>query len=74
MTRQELARRRWFRPLTALSATAALGAAVLVGARTVAQPGSPLVRGNAYGEWRHWGADQWSTRYSPLAQVTAVQV
>ena len=29
MTRQELARRRWFRPLTALSATAALGAAVL---------------------------------------------
>ncbi len=71
MTRQELARRRWFRPLTALSATAALGAAVLVGARTVAQPGSPLVRGNAYGEWRHWGADQWSTRYSPLAQVTA---
>ncbi|MEN9819016.1 MAG: hypothetical protein RLZ32_2897 [Gemmatimonadota bacterium] len=71
MTRQELARRRWFRPLTVLSATAALGAVVVVGARTVAQPGSPLVRGNAYGEWRHWGADQWSTRYSPLAQVTA---
>jgi quinoprotein glucose dehydrogenase len=71
MTRQELARRRWFRPLTLLSATAALGAVVVVGARTVAQPGSPLVRGNAYGEWRHWGADQWSTRYSPLAQVTA---
>ena len=40
-------------------------------APTVAQQGKPLVRGNAYGEWRHWGADQWSTRYSPLEQVNA---
>ena len=22
-----------------------------------------LVRGNAPGEWRYWGADAWSTRY-----------
>ncbi|MFN9118247.1 MAG: PQQ-binding-like beta-propeller repeat protein [Gemmatimonas sp.] len=36
-----------------------------------AQAGKPLARGNAYGEWRHWGADQWSTRYSPLEQVNA---
>ena len=71
MTRQAHARFRWFRPLTALSAATAIGAAVMVGGRSVAQPGAPLVRGNAVGEWRHWGADQWSTRYSPLAQITA---
>lgn len=38
---------------------------------TGAQPGKPLARGNAFGEWRHWGADQWSTRYSPLDQINA---
>jgi quinoprotein glucose dehydrogenase len=32
---------------------------------------APLVRGNAYGEWRYWGADAWSTRYSPLDQINA---
>ncbi len=30
-----------------------------------------LVRGNAPGEWRYWGADAWSTRYSPLDQINA---
>jgi quinoprotein glucose dehydrogenase len=30
-----------------------------------------LVRGNAPGEWRYWGADAWSTRYSPLEQINA---
>jgi len=30
-----------------------------------------LARGNAPGEWRYWGADAWSTRYSPLAQINA---
>jgi quinoprotein glucose dehydrogenase len=30
-----------------------------------------LVRGNAPGEWRYWGADAWSTRYSPLDQIKA---
>ena len=28
-------------------------------------------RGNPEGEWRYWGADQWSTRYSPLDQLNA---
>jgi quinoprotein glucose dehydrogenase len=28
-----------------------------------------LVRGNAPGEWRYWGADAWSTRYSSLDQI-----
>jgi len=31
----------------------------------------PLVRGNVPGEWRYWGGDAWSTRYSPLDQVNA---
>ena len=39
--------------------------------RSVAQTGKPLVRGNAYGEWRYWGADAWSSRYSPLEQINA---
>jgi quinoprotein glucose dehydrogenase len=30
-----------------------------------------LVRGNPAGEWRYWGADAWSTRYSPLDQINA---
>jgi glucose dehydrogenase len=32
---------------------------------------SGLTRGNAPGEWRVWGADAFSTRYSPLDQITA---
>ncbi len=30
-----------------------------------------LQRGNAFGEWRYWGGDAYSTRYSPLDQITA---
>jgi glucose dehydrogenase len=30
-----------------------------------------LIRGNAPGEWRYWGADAWSTRYSALDQINA---
>lgn len=36
------------------------------GAQTPAGP-----RGNVAGEWRVWGADLWSTRYSPLDQINA---
>ncbi len=28
-------------------------------------------RGNVPGEWRAWGADAWSSRYSPLDQINA---
>ena len=58
--------------------TSAVVAAMLVGglvlavantSRAVQAPG--LVRGNAPGEWRYWGADAWSTRYSPLDQIDA---
>ncbi|HET9514104.1 MAG TPA: hypothetical protein VFO95_09245, partial [Gemmatimonadales bacterium] len=31
----------------------------------------PSARGNVAGEWRVWGADLWSTRYSPLDQINA---
>jgi quinoprotein glucose dehydrogenase len=31
----------------------------------------PDARGNVAGEWRVWGADLWSTRYSPLDQINA---
>jgi quinoprotein glucose dehydrogenase len=50
----------------------------VVGAGGAFQPSPPtsanpatLVRGNAPGEWRYWGADAWSTRYSPLDQIDA---
>ena len=33
--------------------------------------GKATVRGNVPGEWRYWGADAWSTRYSPLDQINA---
>ena len=44
--------------------------AIRVDPSTAAQ-GTQLVRGNAPGEWRVWGADAWSTRYSPLDQINA---
>ena len=31
----------------------------------------PDARGNVAGEWRVWGADAWSSRYSPLEQINA---
>src|SRR5262245_5305666 len=33
--------------------------------------GAAKVRGNVPGEWRYWGADAWSTRYSALDQINA---
>lgn len=65
--------RRGATKLVALAVVAtAVGGALLVRAGTsTAQPGKVLARGNAYGEWRHWGADQWSTRYSPLDLINA---
>ena len=45
-------------------------------ATVASRQGQPpaLVRGNAPGEWRYWGADAWSTRYSPLDQINASQL
>jgi len=67
-----------FRSLTL--AVAVLAFSDLAGAqaaRPASAPGgttpvmSGLVRGNAPGEWRYWGGDAFSTRYSPLDQITA---
>jgi quinoprotein glucose dehydrogenase len=60
-------------PLPAQSAGTARARAT----RPLSAPGgrapvtSGLVRGNAPGEWRYWGGDAHSTRYSPLDQINA---
>src|SRR5213082_1842568 len=54
-----------------LATVASLGALLLRASLTSADAGPALVRGNAPGEWRYWGADAWSTRYSPLDQINA---
>jgi quinoprotein glucose dehydrogenase len=57
-------------PGTMILAGATLLATVLV-VRSRAVQGPALVRGNAPGEWRYWGGDAWSTRYSSLDQIDA---
>jgi quinoprotein glucose dehydrogenase len=61
---------RWTFGFAAL-ATVAIGALGMQAVRTGAQPGKPTVRGNVPGEWRYWGGDAWSTRYSSLDQINA---
>jgi len=56
---------RFFRLIGAICVIC--GSSVLaLGAQT-----KPGPRGNVPGEWRAWGADAWSTRYSPLDQINA---
>src|SRR6185295_13421762 len=56
----------------ATAASAVVTGSVLVRAtQSSAKQGAQLVRGNKPGEWRYWGADAWSTRYSALDQITA---
>lgn len=51
---------------------AALGIALLTRASVSdAVQGPAKVRGNVPGEWRYWGGDAWSTRYSSLDQINA---
>jgi glucose dehydrogenase len=47
------------------------GVLTLQGQQSASDRQSGLVRGNKPGEWRYWGADAWSTRYSPLDQINA---
>lgn len=60
-------------PLSAQTARRAAAAT----RRPISAPGGAaptmtnLVRGNAPGEWRYWGGDAHSTRYSPLDQIDA---
>lgn len=55
--------------LATITALAVL--AVAIPLTTFARQGSGLVRGNKPGEWRYWGGDAYSTRYSPLDQINA---
>ena len=50
-----------------LAAWVALATLVL-SAPAIAQPG---LAGTENGEWRYWGGDEFSTRYSPRDQLTA---
>jgi quinoprotein glucose dehydrogenase len=66
-------------PMNRLLGPLALGATVVMACAFAwvqfsrAEKAPPvLVRGNAPGEWRYWGADAWSTRYSPLDQINAM--
>jgi quinoprotein glucose dehydrogenase len=52
-------------------ATAITSALLLRADQSSAVQGAQLVRGNKPGEWRYWGGDAWSTRYSALDQINA---
>src|SRR3954454_72914 len=54
-----------------LAAVAGGGAVVVRARQSEARQGNTLERGNKAGEWRYWGADAWSSRYSPLDQINA---
>jgi quinoprotein glucose dehydrogenase len=57
--------------LALLTAAAALAVVLTAATQSSARQGAALVRGNKTGEWRYWGADAWSTRYSALDQINA---
>lgn len=70
-------RRRW-RAIGVRKVGAALAGVVIAGgaflvhaSQSSAKQGAALVRANKPGEWRYWGADAWSTRYSALDQINA---
>ena len=48
-----------------------LGALTLRGGQQTQDRRPDFVRGNKPGEWRYWAAAAWSTRYSPLDQISA---
>jgi len=52
-------------------ALVAFGVLTVYGGQQRSDTGGDLVRGNKPGEWRYWGGDAWSTRYSPLDQINA---
>ncbi|HSQ28319.1 MAG TPA: PQQ-binding-like beta-propeller repeat protein [Gemmatimonadaceae bacterium] len=47
------------------------GALFAYASQSSARQGAQLLRGNKPGEWRYWGADAWSTRYSALDQINS---
>ena len=63
----------WRRFVATVIAAGLLGGAAIAfrANQSSARQGSALTRGNKPGEWRYWGADAWSTRYSALDQINA---
>src|SRR5262245_42109211 len=59
---------RWV-GLTVFAGLALASVMTVPGIRVRAVEPPPAPRGNPPGEWRYWGADAWSTRYSPLDQI-----
>lgn len=57
--------------LATVAVVGALGAVFAHANSSHAQQAAAMERGNKAGEWRYWGADAWSTRYSPLDQINA---
>jgi len=57
-----------FAILASLTALAFTGFPAVGQSASGSDPGQP---GNPYGEWRYWGADLASTRWSPLDQINA---
>jgi quinoprotein glucose dehydrogenase len=57
--------------MATLAAGLAAGGFLVHATQSSARQAAELVRGNKPGEWRYWGADAWSTRYSALDQVNA---
>ncbi|MEO6878514.1 MAG: PQQ-binding-like beta-propeller repeat protein, partial [Gemmatimonadaceae bacterium] len=64
MTRQKIG-------MATLAAGMAAGAFLVHATQSSARQSAALVRGNKPGEWRFWGGDAWSTRYSAVDQVNA---
>jgi quinoprotein glucose dehydrogenase len=57
--------------MVGLGVVLAGGMVVGYASQSSARQGAMLLRGNKPGEWRYWGADAWSTRYSALDQINA---
>jgi len=57
--------------MAAFGVVLAGGAFLVYASQSSAKQGAELVRANKPGEWRYWGADAWSTRYSALDQINA---
>ena len=57
--------------VTVAGVAIAIAAIVATASQSNAVQGVAKVRGNVPGEWRYWGGDAWSTRYSSLDQINA---
>jgi glucose dehydrogenase len=57
--------------VTIVAGLALVGIALAGALQSGSAQGQALVRGNVPGEWRYWGADAWSSRYSALDQINA---